>query len=127
VDNKRKILLKAMGYSEKAIILLEKNAHVGEIKNSSKFATEKGTCGDVMMLYLLINKDIIEDAKFEFIGCAGLQAAGAGLIEMIKGNSVKNALTLKAVDIINFLGGLPQTKHECASIAENTLHKALTS
>jgi NifU-like protein involved in Fe-S cluster formation len=127
MESKRKILLQAMGYSDKAIALLENNHHVGEIKNPTITATEKGTCGDVMFLYLLLENQIIMDAKFEFIGCAGLQSAGAGLIEIIKGKPVSKALKIRAQDIIDFLGGLPQTKYECATIAERTLHKALAS
>jgi NifU-like protein involved in Fe-S cluster formation len=125
MDEKRIALLQAMGYPNKAISYILNKTNVGEIAQPSVSAKDQGTCGDVMILHLLINKGIIQDAKYDYIGCAGLQAAASALTEMIKGLTLPEAAKIQAQDVLNFLGGLPQQKHECALLASNTLKKAL--
>jgi NifU-like protein involved in Fe-S cluster formation len=78
-----------------------------------------------MILHLLIQTDVILDAKYDYIGCSGLQAAASALTEMIKGLNLEEAAKIQAQDVLNFLGGLPKQKHECALLASNTLKKAL--
>lgn len=125
MDEKRITLLQAMGYPDKAIKYILNKTNVGEISQPSVSAKNQGTCGDIMILHLLIQKEIIKDAKYDYIGCAGLQAAASALTEMIKGLHLKEAAKIQAQDVLNFLGGLPQQKHECALLASNTLKKAL--
>lgn len=125
MDEKRIALLKAMGYSDKAIQYILNKTNVGEIENPSVLAKNQGTCGDIMILYLVIQNGIIQQSKYEYIGCAGLQAAGSALTDMITGLTLKEAANIHAQDVLNFLGGLPQQKHECALLASNTLKKAL--
>jgi len=48
-------------------------------------------------------------------------------IEYNDGACVKEADKLESDDIINFLGGLPPQKHECALLACRTLKKALAT
>jgi NifU-like protein involved in Fe-S cluster formation len=125
MDQKRIPLLQAMGYSEKAIQFIMNKTNVGEIASPSVSAKNQGTCGDIMILYLTIEQNIITEAKYDYIGCAGLQAAASALTEMIKGKTVKNAQKIDSGDILNFLGGLPEQKHECALLASTTLKKAI--
>ena len=125
MDEKRITLLQAMGYPDKAINYILNKTNVGEISQPSVSAKNQGTCGDIMILHLLIQKEVINDAKYDYIGCAGLQAAASALTEMIKGLHLKEAAKIQAQDVLNFLGGLPQQKHECALLASNTLKKAL--
>ena len=66
-----------------------------------------------------------KEAKYDYIGCAGLQAAGSALTEMIKGKTIRSIQNIESDDILTFLGGLPKPKHECALLASTTLKKAL--
>lgn len=125
MDEKRIALLQAMGYPDKAIQYILNKTNVGEIENPSVSAKNQGTCGDIMILHLVIQDGVIKEAKYEYIGCAGLQAAGSALTEMIIGLTLPEASKIQAQDVLNFLGGLPQQKHECALLASNTLKKAL--
>ncbi|GAB4373904.1 MAG: Fe-S cluster assembly scaffold protein NifU [Calditrichia bacterium] len=125
LDEKRFEILRSMGYSQKAIDLIQRKVHLGEMEDPTVVAKHQGKCGDIMILYLKIEDDIIKDATFEYVGCAGLHSAGAGLIEMIKGKSVDEVRDIQSTDIIQFLESLPVQKYECAEIAANTLHKAL--
>jgi NifU-like protein involved in Fe-S cluster formation len=125
MDDKRTILLQAMGYSDKAINYINNRTNVGDIENASITAKNQGTCGDIMILHLLLEEELIRDAKYEYIGCAGLQAAASALTEMIIGKKLSEVSQIEAADVLTFVGGLPQQKHECALLASNTLKEAL--
>lgn len=125
MNEKRIELLKAMGYTDKGIQYILQKTNVGEIENPSITVKGRGTCGDIMILQLTIENNHIVEAKYDYIGCAGLQAAGSALTEMIKGKSINQAEKIESKDILDYLGGLPQQKHECALIASTTLKKAL--
>ena len=83
----RILMLEEMGYSEKAVNLILHRTNLGEMENPTVKGKAVGDCMDTMILYLDIENDIIKDAKYEFVGCAGLQATGAGLTEMVKGKN----------------------------------------
>jgi SUF system FeS assembly protein, NifU family len=59
--------------------------------------TEKGhnpSCGDEITLAIKYNGDIIEDLAFTGTGCAISQASASIMIDLLKGKSKKEALTL---------------------------------
>lgn len=124
-EEKRIPLLESMGYPERAIQFIINKTNVGELPSPTISAKNQGTCGDIMILHLKIEQDVITDAKYDYIGCAGLQAAASALTEMIMGINLKNASMIESQDILLYLGGLPEQKHECAQLASNTLKKAL--
>jgi nitrogen fixation NifU-like protein len=125
MEEKRIPLLESMGYPELAVKFIVNKTNVGELPSPTVSAKNQGTCGDIMILHLKIEQDIITDAKYDYIGCAGLQAAASALTEMIIGMKLKNAKNIESRDILFYLGGLPEQKHECALLASNTLKKAL--
>lgn len=125
MEDKRVGLLKSMGYSDKAIELLTTRANLEEMENPTIMVKHQGSCGDVIILYLKIENNQIQDAKFEFIGCAGLQSTGSALTEMVKDVNLKKALKIDSSDIIHFLGSLPKAKYECADICRDALKKAI--
>ena len=78
-----------------------------------------------MKVYLKIDANIIVDAKFEAIGCAGAFSAGSALMEMIKAEKLQEALKISEEDIIKHLGGIPETKSDSVCLARLTLEKAI--
>ena len=125
MEDKRIAFLRELGYSEKAIELIMKKVNVGEMQEPTVSAKQQGTCGDIMILHLKIRDEIIEEAKFEYLGCAGLQSTGSALTEMIQQLPINKAKEIEASDIINYLGGIPKAKYECAEIARDALRKAI--
>ncbi len=125
MEDKRTELLRSMGYSDKAINMVMNKVNLGEMENPTVTSREQGTCGDVMFLYLRMEDDTIRDASYEFVGCAGLQSAGAGITEMVKGMSGEGAEKITSQDLIRYLESLPKAKYECAEIACGSLRKAL--
>lgn len=125
MDEVRKQLLQAMGFSLKAIDVLEKKLNHGLMENPTVQAQHQGTCGDILMLALQIDNGLIENAMYEYIGCAGLQACASAMTEIIKGKSLTEAEQITVSDIISYLERIPQKKYECAEIARDTLIQAI--
>lgn len=89
-------------------------------------------CGDMMKLYLKIKphgqdkKDyLIEDIKFETLGCAAAIATSSMLTDLVKGKNIAAANEISKQDIASGLGGLPPVKMHCSMLAVEALHKAL--
>ena len=127
MDEIRKQLLLGMGFSEKAVAILEQELNLGKLDGESVSAQHQGTCGDILILHVKIEKDIIAKASFEYVGCAGLQACASALTEMIKGQPLDWVLSIEVADIIDYLGGIPTQKYECAAISRDTLRKAVAA
>ena len=125
MDEMRKELLAALGYSPKAISVLEKETHYGELDNPTVHVEHKAGCGDILLLSLNIDGGLITDAAFQFVGCSGLQASAEGLTEMIIGKRIDEVEHIDTMDIVNWLEGIPENKYECAESASITLRKAI--
>lgn len=118
-------LLEKSGYSDKAIKYYLEKVNVGRIENPSVHVAYTGPCGDTMEVYLKIESNLIKDAKFQAIGCAGAFSSGSALMEMVKGKSLEKAEKITEEDIIRFLGGIPKQKFHCACLAKRTLKRAI--
>ena len=127
MDEMRKELLAALGYSAKAIGLLEQELHYGELGSPTVQVKHQAGCGDILFLDLHIEAGTIRDAAFKFVGCSGLQASASGLTEMIIGKRVEEVEYLQMRDIVDWLEGIPENKFECAEAASITLHKAIAA
>ena len=104
--------------------------NLGVIKNPSGVGrVGNPVCGDVMELYLKIKKkdtkDIIAEAKFKTFGCGAAIASSSMMTEMIKGKTIKEALSLTNMAVSEALGGLPPVKRHCSVLAREALEKAL--
>jgi NifU-like protein involved in Fe-S cluster formation len=120
-------LLKQSGYSEKSIKLYIDKVNMGVISKPDIVETHVGPCGDVIELYLRIGKNnVIEDAKFHYLGCPGSAAAASALTELIKDKTVNKAKKLTTSDILKQLGGLPKPKLDCPKLVITALRKAIS-
>jgi nitrogen fixation NifU-like protein len=119
-------LMVESGYPPKAIEMYVNNVNVGTLENPSVVTTFLGSCGDLIKLYLKISDDdIIEAAKFYYLGCPGSAAAASAMTVLLKGKTVSEAKKLTEDDILMELGGLPKSKLECAMLSVRTLRKAI--
>lgn len=86
-------------------------------------------CGDVMKIYLDIEKndssnrleDKISDIKFETLGCAAAIACSSISTDIVKGKTLKEAFDLEKIDIVKKLGDLPPVKIHCSVLASDGL------
>ena len=119
-------LMVESGYSSKAIQLYVDNINVGKMEKPTVVTTFLGQCGDLIKLYLKINeKNVIEDARFYYLGCPGSASSASAMTTLLKGKTVEQAKKLTGDDILAELGGLPKSKRDCTTLSIKTLRKAI--
>jgi len=82
-------------------------------------------CGDSLLLFLKFRNDIISDAKFLIKGCPAAIATASMTTEMVKGMTLAKALALTDAQIAAVLGGLPEEKIHCSSLAVGAVHAGI--
>jgi len=114
-------------YTEKVINHFHNPHNYGKIKNPSAVGNIGNIrCGDVMKLYIKINKkEIIEDIKFETYGCAAAIATSSIVTDLAKSKTIKEALKIDNQKILKLLGGLPSIKVHCSLLAVDALQEAI--
>ena len=115
-----------MLYSEKVMQMFRDSKHYGKIENADglgKVGNPK--CGDVMWIYIKVDKGIISDAKFETFGCVAAIATSSMAIELIKGQPVEEALRITNKAVAEALDGLPPEKMHCSLLAEEGIKSAI--
>jgi nitrogen fixation protein NifU and related proteins len=119
-------LMVESGYSKKAIEFYVNNVNMGRLQNPSVVTPFLGPCGDLIELYLKIDKnDTIEDAKFYYLGCPGSATSASAMTTLVKGKTITQAKQITEEDILKELDGLPSSKLDCAKLSIKTLRKAL--
>lgn len=115
-----------MIYSEKVLEHFKHPHNQGVIKDASAVG-EVGNpvCGDVMKIYLKIKGSVIEDIKFETLGCAAAIAVSSALTDLVKGKTIEEALKITKDKIVEDLGGLPVQKVHCSMLGVEALHDAI--
>jgi nitrogen fixation NifU-like protein len=113
-------------YSEKVMDHFTNPRNVGEIADASGIGTVGNpVCGDVMKMYLKIEKEVIVDVKFKTFGCGAAVATSSMVTEMVKGKTITEALEITNNAVAEALGGLPPKKMHCSVLAEEALRSAL--
>jgi nitrogen fixation NifU-like protein len=116
-----------MAYSEKVMEHFTNPRNMGEIENPSGVGTVgNAQCGDIMRVYFDIDGDsVIRDVKFKTFGCAAAVATSSMATELVKGKTVREALTVTNKAVYEALDGLPPIKVHCSLLAEEAIHAAL--
>ena len=115
-------------YSEKVMDHFEHPRNVGEIENASGVGTVGNPkCGDIMRIYLDIDKDtrIIKNCSFKTFGCGAAIATSSMATELVKGKSIEEAMQITNKAVMEALDGLPPVKVHCSLLAEEAIHAAL--
>ena len=112
----------------------KKPRNQGKLKNPDSVGQAGNPlCGDMMKMYFKTKKktdkpseeDIIEEIKFETLGCGAAIANSSILTTMVKGKSISSALRIKREDIAKALGGVPAPKLHCSMLATEALKKGI--
>lgn len=113
-------------YNEKVMEHFTNPRNVGEIPDADGMGeVGNAKCGDIMRMYLKIEDNRIVDVKFKTFGCGSAIASSSVATELIKGRTIKEALTLTNQEVITALGGLPTVKIHCSVLAEQAIKAAL--
>ena len=90
---------------------------VGEVGNPQ--------CGDMMKITIKVKDDVLEDVKFQTLGCGAAVATSSMVTEMAKGKKLEEALAITNKAVADALGGLPPAKMHCSNLAADGLKAAI--
>lgn len=121
-------------YSEKVIKHFLSPQNMGKMENPDGVGVAGNiACGDEMKIFIRAKRaigddrenDIVEDVKFETLGCAAAIATSSMITELAKGKTIREAKQISRKDVAGELGGLPPIKMHCSNMAAEALHKAI--
>ena len=117
-----------MAYSKQVLDHYEYPRNVGTLdKNDPNVGVGMvgaPACGDVMLLTIKVEDDIITDAKFKTYGCGSAIASSSLLTEWVMGKSLDEASTISNREIVEELA-LPPVKIHCSVLAEDAIKSAI--
>ncbi len=117
-----------MAYSPTLKDHLANPRNAGELTDAN--AIGEGTnpvCGDRLKLFLRVQNGRVEETGFLAYGCPPTLACGSALTELIVGKTVAEIRQISRKDVVDAVGGLPSRKQHAASLAIETLRKAIES
>ena len=113
-------------YSDKVMDHFQHPRNVGKLDDADGIGeVGNAKCGDIMRMYIKVDEGIITDCKFNTFGCGSAIATSSMATELIKGKSVKEALTLSNQAVVDALDGLPPPKIHCSVLAEEAVRAAI--
>jgi nitrogen fixation protein NifU and related proteins len=118
-------MLAESGYSEKAIHYFVEKPHMGTIPDADQVSEMTGTCGDTMSICLKVENGVIQDLKYQVLGCPGAIASAMAAVDLVKGKTIEEARSLNDGDIFRLLEEIPAKKHHCIQLSVKALKKAL--
>ena len=115
-----------MLYSEKVMDHFQNPRNLGKMENADGVGeVGNAKCGDIMRMYIKVNDGRIEDVSFITFGCGSAIATSSMATEMIKGQTLEDALTLSNQAVVEALDGLPANKVHCSVLAEQAVKAAI--
>lgn len=112
-------------YNEKVLQLFSNPKNAGMLKGANGVGEAgKVEDGAFIKLYVLIEDDIIINARFKAFGGVAAIVAGSMATQLIKGKSVDEALTIKVEDINKTLE-LPESMLYSCEIAQQSIVSAI--
>ena len=118
-------LMRRCGYSEKVIEYFSNKVNMGRMENPDWVSEHTGSCGDTLQIHLKINNGVIEDAKFLYVGCPGVGASASAITEMVKKKALGEAKKITEKDVLENLGGLPESKLDCAKLTVTAMRRTI--
>lgn len=117
-----------MEYSDKVLEHFYTPKNVGTLPNANGVGEcGDAKCGDIMKIYLIIEDNIIRQARFMTFGCGSAIASSSIATELIIGKTIDEAWEITNESVIEALDGLPSSKIHCSVLAEQTIHKAINN
>ncbi|MCL2586617.1 MAG: iron-sulfur cluster assembly scaffold protein [Firmicutes bacterium] len=116
-------------YSDETLERFKAVKNMGKIADADAIG-EVGNvyCGDIMRLYLKIDKvkDIILDAKFKTFGCVAAIVSMDMACEKLKGLTLDEALKITNRDVLSLMGAnIPKQKIHCSVMAQESIEAAI--
>jgi len=97
----------------------------GSLDEPDASAQVTGSCGDTMWITLRVHGATIVACRFTTDGCAAAIACGSVATELLLGKSLQAAARTTTTQILEALGGLPDSDRHCARLAAQTVQAAI--
>ena len=109
-------------YSPQLLDHFEHPRNAGEVTNPDASAqVENPACGDILKLTIKVANGRIAEIRFRAKGCVPAMACGSALTELVKGKTLQEARGLRAEDVVNTVGGLPEVSGHASHLAMDAL------
>jgi len=95
------------------------------MENPDSIGEMRGTCGDIIKIFLKIENNTIKEASFFTTGCGPSIVSSDMACELSMGKNIDEASEIGGENILERLGGLPEDKTHCAHLAASALQEAL--
>jgi len=82
-------------------------------------------CGDAVRIELNVADGKVKEVRFDGQGCAISQAAASLLTELIQGRSLEELRKMPEEELLSALGGVIETRKNCALLPLRALRRAL--
>lgn len=113
-------------YSPQLLDHFEHPRNAGEVANPDASAqVENPACGDVLKLSLKLKDGRISEIRFRAKGCVPAMACGSAVTELIRGKTPREARSLRARDVVDAVGGLPEASGHATHLAMDALAELL--
>ena len=100
--------------------------NVGEVAGTPAIAqVGDPETGDVLKISMRIEDDLVVEVRFKSFGCTAAIASGSMATTLIRGKTAREAARLTNGDVVEALGGLPESKIQCSVLAEQAIREAL--
>lgn len=113
-------------YSEKVRDHVRNPRNVGSLDDAN-VVVQAGDpdCGDAVLFFLKIEREVIRNVKFLIKGCGAAIATSSVATELVMGKGLDEVLALDDQSIAAALDGLPEEKMHCSNMAASALHAAV--
>lgn len=121
----------ALKYNKKVTKEFMNPQNMGEVKDANGIGKiGNPTCGDIMWVSIKVEKDkkgeeILKDIKFKTFGCAAAIATSSMITKLAKGKKLSEVEKIDYKQVVDALGGLPNIKIHCSTMAAQALKKAI--
>lgn len=113
-------------YSPELLDHFEHPRNAGEVVNADvTVQVENPACGDILKLSLKIAEGRIAEIRFLAKGCVPAMACGSALTELVRGKTIEATSTLRREELVQAVGGLPETSIHASHLAMDALATAL--
>jgi NifU-like protein involved in Fe-S cluster formation len=113
-------------YSPQLLDHFEHPRNPGEVADADATAqVENPACGDILQLSVKVAQGHIAEIRFLAKGCVPAMACGSALTELVRGKTIEAAAGLRREELVQAVGGLPETSIHASHLAMDALGAAL--
>jgi|YelNatPaOPRAMG01_1025707.scaffolds.fasta_scaffold15298_5 nitrogen fixation NifU-like protein len=112
-------------YGERVVDHAMNPRNLGDLSDADGFAVVRSQCGEVMKMWIKVDRAQVAEVTFWTDGCGATVACGSIATELIRGKDIAEVLAICEEDISQALGGLPEGNYHCASLAVSAIKAAV--